>query len=188
MVVRGIYLEKFEPIVQPLEFLETFPKKKFYQVEMVYILPLFSVDLCDADHLNANVTTTESSEVEIDDIYLDDDEIAQYRVIPRDDFNITYMAKPRARQYLTIRNQIFSIPTQFDDPRTNVAIEKLNLNEIFQFENTEMWVKATSNTATLTAARLEFFGYRLIVTPVNSLPNGVRATRIPTEGYPGSPR
>jgi len=186
MVVRGIYLEKFEPIVQPREFLETFPKKKFYRVEMVYILPLFSVDLCDADHINDDVTTAESVEVEIEDIYLDDDEIAQYRMIPRDDFNITYMAKPRARQYLTIRNKVFSVPTMFDDPRTNVAIEKLNLNEIFQFENTEMWVKATSNALVLTEARLEFFGFRLIVTPISTLPDGVRPTRIPTEGYPGT--
>ena len=186
MVERKLYAKDFEPIVQPGEYLETYPKKKFYRVEMVYPQPLLTVDLCDSDHLNADLTTTESSEVEIEDIYMDNGEILHFRMVPIDDFKITWIAKPKARPYLTTKNKTWEINTVLDDPRTNPAVENLQLQEFFQFEDTEMWVKAKANSGTLSQARLAFFGWRLIVTEVDSVPAGVRPTRIPTEGYPGS--
>ncbi len=188
MVVRGLYLKDFEPIVQPREYLETITDKKFYLVEMIYPLPLLSVDLCDADHLGANVTVVESGEIEIDDVYLDDNEISHMRMIPRDDFFVAWMGKPRARVYYGTKNSRWQLPTMFDDPRTNPAIENLQLNEIFQFEDTAMWITATAYAGVLATARLEFHGYRFLVTEVDKkdLPKGFRPTRIPTQGYPGA--
>lgn len=181
---RGLYLKDFEPIVQPREFLETYPTKKYYVVDIIYPLPLLEVDLTDSDHLNAAVTTTESAEIEIDDVYLDDGEISHMRIIPRDDFRITWMGKPKARVYMTTRNKAWSIPG-IDDP-AGVAIEFLNLNEIFQFEDTEMYIKVTANAGSVDPARLEFFGYRMIVKEISSVPGGVKPTKIPVEGYPGA--
>jgi len=108
------------------------------------------------------------------------------RVIPIEDFDINCMAKPKARPFLTIKNVVAHIPTEYDDPRTNPAIEDLNLNEIFQFEDTKLWLKATSNVA-LAAAHIDFFGFRLIVEEINVsvIPKGLRPTVLPTEGWSG---
>lgn len=186
MVDRGLYKKEFEPICQPGEYIETYPTKKFYLVNMVYPQPILSVDLCDATHLAASLATTESAEVEIDDVYVDDGEILHFRVIPRDDFAVTWIAKPKARPLLTTKNKTWELQTVLDDPRTNPAVENLQIHEFFQFEDTEFWIKAKANTATLSAARLIFFGWRLIVKEVASVPTGIRPTRIPTEGYPGT--
>lgn len=187
MVDRRVYRKEFEPIVQPNEFVQTFPDHKYYRMLAVYPLPLISVDLCDADHLAVGlVAAVESDEVEIPEVYLDESEISQMRVIPREDFDITYLAKPKARPFLTIKNVVARIPTMYDDPRTNPAIEDLNLNEIFQFENTKMWLKATSNMA-LAAAHVDFFGFRFIVEEIQKaqVPTGLRPTVLPTEGWTG---
>ncbi|MEM2849056.1 MAG: hypothetical protein QXI36_02130 [Candidatus Bathyarchaeia archaeon] len=184
MVDRKIYSEKFEPVVQPNEYIQTFPTVNYYIVKAIYPLPLLEVDLCDSDHLNANLTTTESAEVEIDDVYLDDLELAQLRLIPRDDFAVTWMAKPKARPYITTRNRTWQIQGIMDDARTNPANEHLQTQEIYQFEDTEFWIKAKANTTTLTTARLEFFGYRFILEKVTreQIPAGLKPTVIPTEG------
>lgn len=185
MVDRVLYKREFEPIVQPGEFLMTFPAKEYYVVGMIYPLPLLSVDLCDSSHLNASLTTSESSETEVNDIYLDDDELAQLRMIPVDDFVVTYVAKPKASPYYTTRKKTWDLQTILDDPRSNPAIEHLNLNEIFQFEDTEMYVKAKANTSTLTQARLAFFGFRLIIDKITQEETkGKHVTPIPTEGFP----
>ena len=189
MVDRGLYKEKFEPILQAGEFLQTFPKKKFYVVKAIYSLPLLPVNLCDSDHLNTTITTAESAEVEIDDVYLDDLELAQLRMVPIEDFFVSWMGKPKARPYMTTKNKTWQIPALQDDARLNPANEMLHLNEIFQFGSTGMWIKVTSHSAVIsTTGRLAFFGYRFIlkeITEVN-IPKGIRPTVIPTEGFSGT--
>ena len=189
MVDRMVYRERFEPILQAGEFLQTFPKKRFYVVKVIYTLPLLAVNLCDADHLNGDITTTESAEVEIDDVYLDGLELAQLRMVPVEDFFVSWMAKPKVRPYMATRNKTWQIPALQDDARLNPANEMLHLNEIFQFEDTEMWIKVTSHSVTIsTTGRLAFFGYRFILEEVKEadVPRGIRPTVIPTEGYPGT--
>jgi len=188
MVERKLYAKDFEPIVQPGEYIELYPRseREVYVVEMVFPLPLLEVDLCDADHLNATLTTSESGEIEIDDVYADNQELLHFRMIPRDDFAVTWLAKPKSRTFFTTKNKTWMLQTVEDDPRTNPAVEHLQLHEFFQFEDTEMWLKAKSNSATLSNARLEFFGWRYILTKVSSVPNGIRPTKVPVEGYPGS--
>jgi hypothetical protein len=188
MVDRKVYAEKFEPVVQPGEFIQTFPKGKYYVVKAIYTLPMLTVNLCDSEHLNGSVTTTESAEVEIDDVYLDSLELAQLRMVPVDDFYVSWVGKPKARPYYTTKNKTWQVQALQDDARLNPANEYLHLNEIFQFEDTEMWVKVTSNSATLTTARLAFFGYRFILEEItkDKIPAGIKPTVVPTEGYPGT--
>jgi hypothetical protein len=189
MVDRGLYKEKFEPILQPGEFLQTFPTKKFYVIKAIYTLPLLTVNLCDSSHLNTDITTTESAEVEIDDVYLDKNELAELRMIPIEDFYVSWMGKPKARPYYTTRNKTWQVQALQDDARLNPANEYLHLNEIFQFEDTEMWIKVTSNSTTISGTgRLAFFGYRFILQEINEtdIPKGIKPTVIPTEGYPGT--
>ncbi len=189
MVDRTLYREVFEPIVQPHEFLQTFPNEKFYVVKAIYTLPMLEVNLCDTNHLNGNITTTESSEVEVPDIYLDTLELAQLRMIPIEDFKVTWLAKPRARPYYTTRKKTWNVPAMQDDARLNVANEHLHLNELFQFEDTEMWIKVTSHSAIITTTgRLAFFGYRFLLDEITQkeLPERLRPTVVPTEGYPGT--
>jgi hypothetical protein len=189
MVDRKVYAEKFEPVVQAGEFIQTFPKGKYYVVKAIYTLPLLPVNLCDSDHLNASITTTESAEVEIDDVYLDDNELAQLRMVPVEDFYVSWVGKPKARPYYTTKNKTWQVPALQDDARLNPANEYLHLNEIFQFEDTEMWIKVTSHSATIsTTGRLAFFGYRFILQEVKEadIPKGIKPTVIPTEGFPGT--
>jgi len=189
MVDRKVYSEHFEPIVQPNEFFQTFPKIKFYKVKAIYPLPQLSVDICDANHLNAGlVATVESRDLAIPDVYLDDMELAELRMTTREDFNVTWLAKPRARPYMTTRSAQWYITTVQLDPRTNPANEFMHMQTIFQFEDTEMWIRATSPVLNLAAAHLEFFGYRSIIEEVKrkDLPSGLKPTVVPTEGWPGS--
>lgn len=188
-VDRKVYREVFEPIVQAGEFIQTFPTVKFYKVKCIYTLPLLVVNMCDSDHLNTTITTTESAEDEIDDVYLDKNELSQMRVVPIEDFFISWMAKPKARPYMTTKKKTWQIPAQQDDARLNPAVEYMHLNEIFQFEDTEMWIKVTSHGATIsTTGRLAFFGFRNIIEEVlqKDIPTGIRPTIVPTEGYPGT--
>lgn len=187
MVERKVYKERFEPIVQPHEFIQTFPNIHYYEVLAIFPLPLISVDICDANHLAAAlVAGVESAEVEIKDVYLVDGELSHMRYIPREDFDITWMAKPKARPFYTIKNVTAHLPTYYDDPRTNPANEYLQLHEIFQFQKIKMWLKATSNVA-LDEAYLDFFGFRLIIDERKraEIPKGIRPTVVPTEGWSG---
>lgn len=188
-VDRRVYREVFEPIVQAGEFIQTFPTVKFYKVLCIYPLPLLPVNMCGSEHLNADITTTESAEDEIDDVYLGKNEFAQLRVVPIEDFFISWMGKPKARVYMTTRNKAWRIPAQQDDARLNPAVEYMHLNEIFQFEDTGFWIKVTSHSATIsTTGRLAFFGFRFILKEVKKtdIPANIRPTIVPTEGYPGT--
>lgn len=189
MVERKLYNIGFEPIVQPEEYLKFFPEGKLknnnigVKVIMVYPLPYLVIDLADANHLNTSVTTTESSEVEIDELYMDANELAQYRIVPIDDFMISYLASPKAQPYFNNKNSVFGIQAFQDDARTNPAVEKLQLNELFHWEDQAIWAKAKANLTTLTTARIAVFGYRFICEPVSSFPNGIRPLSIPISGY-----
>jgi len=192
MVDRKIYNRYFEPVVQPGEYLELFPRDVLkagevgVRVVTIFPLPLLRIDLADSDHLNASVTTTESGEDLLDDLDLDDGELAQYRLIPISDFALTYLAMPKSRPLMYNKKKTFQIQTILDDPRTNPAVEHLQLNELFKWEDTELWYKATSNSATLTAAYLAVFGYRFICETVKSFPTGIRPLCVPVTGYPGA--
>jgi len=191
-VDRRVYIEKFEPVVQPREYLQTYPKKHYYVVDAIYTLPLLAVNICDAGtgHLGVGLAlNVQSALFELPDVYLDNKELAQFRMIPREDFALTFMAKPRARPYYTLKNSTFQVPTYYLDPRTNVSNDHLHLHEIFQFEDTGMFAQATCyNALGLLAAHLDFFGYRFILVEVkkNEIPPGIKPTIVPTEGYPGT--
>ena len=154
-------------------------------VKMVYPLPLLRIDLCDSTHLNASLTTAESAEDELDDLDLDDGELGQYRMIPESDFKITHLAMPKVRPLMYTKNKVWTIQTILDDARTNPAVEMLQHNEIFKWEDYDLYYKAQANTSTLTAAYLAVFGYRFIVDLVAAFPPGIRPLRIPVTGYPG---
>ena len=191
MVDRKIYNRYFEPIVQPGEFLEFFPRDVLksgdvgVRVITIYPLPLKRLNLCDSTHLSANLTTAESSEDELDDLDLDDGELAQYRLIPISDFALTYLAMPKGRPLMYNKSTQFEINTILDDARSNPAVEHLQLNEIFKWEDTDLYYKAKSNTDTLTAAYLAVFGYRFICELVKAFPTGIRPLCVPVTGYPG---
>jgi hypothetical protein len=192
MVDRRVFVERFEPVVQPHEYIQTFPKRHYYEVLAIYGLPELPVNICDANlgHLNAPLAfNVQSLQFELPDIYLDNLELGQYRWIPREDFAITWMAKPLARPYYTTRNQTWQVPTYYLDPRTNVANEYLHLSEIFQFEDTRMFARATAyNPLGIAAAHLDFFGFRFILAEVakSVIPQGLKPTVVVTEGYPGT--
>lgn len=193
MVNRKIFSGVLEPVVQPKEYLEFFPsdvlkgKAIGVLVEMVYALPLLRIDLVDSDHLNTNLLTSESAEKEItDDLALDSNQLGQFRLIPESDFKLTYLAQMKARPLWYTKKKSWHLQTILDDPRTNPSVEMLQHNEIFNWEDTDVFFKAQANTSTLTAAYLAVFGYRFICTPVQAFPPGIRPLRIPVTGYPGA--
>jgi hypothetical protein len=190
MVDRRVHVETFEPVVQPNEFIQTFPKYHYYKVLAIYGLPALPVNICDAAHLNAPLAfNVQSAQFELPDVYFDNLELGQLRWIPREDFAITWMAKPLARPYYTAKNQTWQVPTYYVDPRTNEANEHLHLSEIFQFEDTRMFARATAyNALGIAAAHLEFFGFRFILKEIakSVIPSGLKPTVVVTEGYPGT--
>lgn len=192
MVDRKIYNRYFEPVVQPGEYLELFPSDALgksgvgVRVKTIYPLPLKRLDLCDSEHLNASLTTTESAEDELDDLDLNSNELGQYRLIPISEFALTYLSMPKARPLMYNKKTVFQINTILDDARSNPAVEHLQLNEIFKWEDTDLYYKATANSTTLTAAYLAVFGYRFICEVISAFPAGIRPLTIPVQGYPGA--
>ena len=181
MKERFPFKEEFEPVVNVGENLQLLPLKDektgFKYVKVLYIesLPFLEHDF---GAIAAGVPT---AQIEFNQLYMDDNEIGQFRVIPVvDDVFITNLAQPRAQPRWTTRNSAWRSLYEIADPRNNPLMEKYHLNEIFQHEDDGLWVilQSVGGVAVSTVA---CYGFRYVFERLEKKPTVF--TPVPVRGY-----
>ena len=180
MKERFAFKEEFEPVVNIGENLQLIPKKKtgtgelYVKVLYVEALPYFERDF---GALAAGVTAP----IEFTQLYMEDGEVGQFRIIPVvDNLLITELAQPRAQRRWATKNASWTSLAEWADPRNNPLMEKYHLDEIFQYEDTGLWVTLTA-AAILAASRIGCYGFRYVVEELKQKPTVF--TPIPVEGF-----
>jgi len=156
LVDRKIHSWHFEPIVQIDEkvLLLTGTRKIPARVIWIEPLPYFEIDF------GALTAGQISDEREMEELYVEDDEFAQYRCVPvTDNVAIVEHSAPKAARYYATKSEVFAIR----DKTTIQAIEpikRLQLHEFFQYKDEKRYMRVKNvGTSDLSEAKVAFFGY-----------------------------
>ena len=181
MKERFAFKEEFEPVVNVGEnvlFLGIKEKDtglKYGKILYIEALPLL---VHDFGVIAAGVPTPQTEFIEL---YLDDNEFGQFRVIPIvDDVLISNLAQPRANPRWITRNSAWTSLFEIADPRNNPMMEKYHLNEIFQHEDDGLWVILTS-VGGVAVSTVACYGFRYVYETLTKTPTVF--TPIPVRGY-----
>lgn len=179
MKERFPFREQFEPVVNVGENVELLPLSKNQYVKVDYIEPLPRLEI----QLPALVAGVETADTEITQLYMENGEFAQFRILPVDpDVFITFFAQPRAQRHWATKNSVWQSIADFADPRMNPAVEKYNLNEFFQLEDEGLWMRFLSILGSPTP-RIEVYGFRYCFSTLKDKPALI--TPIPVWAYHG---
>jgi len=180
MKERFVFKEEFEPVVNIGENVQLFPLKdkktgyKYAKVVYIESLPFLL-------HNFGVIAAGAVAEVEFTQLYMDDNEFGQFRVIPLvDDFTLNQLAQPRASRRWVTRNSNWQSLYEIADPRTNPMMEKYHLNEIFQHEDDGLWV-IPSSVGGVAAGNIGCYGFRYVFEVLEKIPTVF--TPIPVRGY-----
>ena len=157
MVDRKIFSLHFEPVAQIDERIFLLPEKTLHEIE--WIEPIPKLDL-DFGGIAAGSTI---SEVEKNEIYVNDNELAQWRFIPiTDKLVATGMACPKALKCWTTKNESGNLSWNVD--YMDVPVETLQLTEFFQYKSkTRVFSLKNTGTADISASIVRFYGYIFIL-------------------------
>lgn len=168
-----IFDPEFQPVQRENGFIKTLPLNKFYRV--LYVEQLAEVPPKDHGVVAAETTLADQ---EFTDLYVNDDEVAQYRLIPVDDVVVT-LKQPLAESRFTGKNATGRI-TQFQQPP--VWTERYNLAEIFVFKDDKVFLDITNPTKYVQQmTRVQPIGFRYVLEPVMQQPTQYVA--LPTQGW-----
>jgi hypothetical protein len=142
------------------EYLHLMPIDRYYRV--VFVEPIPAIDL-DFGAFSAGQTKTG---LELENLYMPRNELAQYRMIPIDNVRIVGFRQPKNPKWIT-RNTSGYLPPQSD--YTGAAVENLNLTEWYQFEETKAYVDLYATSA-LTTSVIRFSGFRYVLEQVERPP------------------
>lgn len=166
----------FEPELKPVQrengFIKVLPKGDFFKV--LYVEPL--VEVPPKDHGSIAAETTLSNQ-EFTDLYMNDLELGQYRLVPLDDILVS-VKQPRAITRFTNKN-VTGRASQFSAPPTWSL--RYNLAELFVFEDSNLFVDIENPTKyAQQRTRVQPIGFRYVLetsTPVQQY------VALPTEGW-----
>jgi len=153
MVDRKIFAIKFEPVAQIDERVLLLPQKTLHEIE--WIEPIPKLDL-DFGAINAGETL---SEIIKDEIYVEADELAQWRFIPiTENVIVTEMSSPKVAKYWSTKNSTGEVSWNVD--YMDAIVENLQLTEFFQYKNdTRAFTVTNIGSANLSASYIRFYGY-----------------------------
>ena len=175
----GLFQKDFEPIVRIGENLLILPRAKFYQVDYIEGLPMKEHDF---GPIGAASTITDK---ECDFLYMEDDNLAQFRLIPvTADVQITALRQPKGIAKWTMKTESATLP-DYADYTTDIGAavdQRLQLTEIFQFEDTGLFLDLHS-VGGVGAAKVRFAGFRYAMSELPTQPSVW--TPVWVEGYPG---
>ena len=151
-VDRKSFAISFEPVVQIEENLHLMPLNKYFKVSYIEGIPLLEHDFGD---FTAGET---KSDQEVTEVYLEDDEIGQYRFVPiTAGVHIVGLKQPKGRPKWvtkTARAKLTNIRDYAD-----TLVETLQLTEVYQYKDTGFSVDVYSTNA-VSAAIVRFYGIR----------------------------
>jgi len=154
-----IYLTDFEPVAQIDQFIKLIPDNAFYKVTWIEPIPAVIKDFGPMSALSS------LTDQEVEEIYLDDGRLGQYRAIPIDDVYIT-VSQPRAAKKYALRNYTSSL-TQLAVP----MYPDLNILEFFQMEDREIYFTVVNPLyANQPSSRVMFAGYQFELEEVSRVP------------------
>ena len=181
MKERFPFKEGFEPVVNVGENLCLLPIKEtatgFKYVKVLYIeaLPFLEHDF------GAVVAGVESAELEFDELYMNDNELGHFRVIPLvDDLIISHLAQPKATRRWVTKNSSWESLYEIGDPRNNPMMEKYHLNELYQHQDDGLWIRLTS-VGGVAAGEIGCYGFRYVFEMLTTKPTVF--TPVPVQGY-----
>ena len=155
------YAETFEPIVKEGENVrllpEDHPKAGFYRVK--YVEPLHEIQY-DFGTIAAG---GESGDKEINNIYMPDNELAQYWIIVLDDIEVE-VKQPKAKTRYVTDKKVTKITyfTQQISPYRNV---------VWVIEDEKIFFNASNPTrSSIPRARIKLFGWRYVLEPLAERP------------------
>ena len=156
MVDRKIHNWNFEPIVQIGEKVLLLTGSGQIPARVIWVEPLPYLEI----NFGALAAGATSDEREMEELYVEDDEFAQYRCVPvTDNIAIVEHSAPKAAKYYATKSEIFEIR----DKTTIQAIEpikRLQLHEFFQYKDEKRYMRVKNiGTSDLTEAKVAFFGY-----------------------------
>jgi len=180
MKERFAFKEEFEPVVNIGENVQLFPLKN-KKTEWKYVKVLYIESLPFLLHNFGVIAAGAVAQVEFTQLYMDDNEFGQFRVIPLvDDLTLNQLDQPRASRRWVTRNSNWQSLYEFADPRMNPMMEKFHLNEIFQHENDGLWV-VPSSIAGVANGLFGCYGFRYVFEKLDVKP--AVFTPIPVRGY-----
>lgn len=168
MVERKLFNEKFEPIVQPGEYIRIVPKKEeyeFFVVEYVEAIPSIEKDF---GAIKAGETVTK----ECGEIQLMDSELGQWRFIPiTDGLYVIGIRKggEKASPFWQTKNTTGRVGKELLNYK---ATENLQMTEFFNYENEDVYFDLYNSTTTdMSESKVLFFGYVLSLSPIKEKPS-----------------
>lgn len=167
-----IFEPDFKPIQRENGFIKTLPREDFFKV--LYVEPLVELPPRDFGSVNAN---TNLADQEYTQLYMNDGELGQYRLIPIDDIVIT-VNQPRAQVRFANRNVTGRI-TRFQEPP--LWSKRYNLAELFVFEDDKVFVSINNPTNYVQQkTRVQPIGFRYVLEPAQ---RQTQYVAVPTEGW-----
>ncbi len=167
-----VFDPEFAPVQRENGFIKILPAGKFFRV--LYVEQL--AELPAKDHGTVAAETTLSDQ-EYTDLYVNDDELAQFRLIPLDDI-LVGMNQPRAQTRWAGKNATGRL-TQFQAPPTWSL--RYNLAEIFNFEDDKLFLQITNPTKDAQQrTRVQPLGFRYVLEASQVQPQYVA---VPTAGW-----
>ena len=165
------YQHIFEPVVKVGENIAVFPTNKYGYFKVLYIRQLPEI-IHDFGSISAEKTV---SDKEVTDLYMNDGEIAQYRMMPLDDIVIT-VKQPLAKGIWTTRNTQAAISQKTLQLQTITGI-----SEFFVYEDEKIYFNVTNPTKyNISKSRVLFTGFKFAVEKLPTPPEVY--TVIPVEG------
>jgi hypothetical protein len=153
---------KFEPVVEPRMNVRLLPNYGFYKVVGVEPIGRFVKDFAKT------ITAGSISEAnEFEEVYMNENEFAQWRVWVLDDIEVRLNLIGRKETRGTTRYEVptaysFSMYTNDDDGQS----------QFFTFEDEKVYIDIKNPTQnTITRQRLELMGYRYTLEKITTVPD-----------------
>ena len=167
------FREVFEPVVRVKENLELIPedhpKHGYYKVLYIEQLPEFIHDF------GSIAGEGSVADVKVENIYMPDSELAQYRFHPIDDLEIK-IKQPSGISRFKTKHKWLAVTS-----RTHQQAPKMYLSEFFVIEDEGVYFTVTNPAKSTTKkSRVKFFGWRFVLEKLAEKPD--RYTPIPVGG------
>lgn len=154
---RIIHNVDFEPVVQIGERVLLITPQGRIPAEVTYIeaIPWVEIDFGSLD------PGEESEARELEELYVDENEFAQWRVVViTDNLKIVEHKCPAAAVYYTTKKGAVGEIPDYSTLSTYEPLKNLQLTEFFQYKDTKRYMKVQNvGTSTLTESKVAFFGY-----------------------------
>jgi len=153
LVDRKIHSWHFEPVVQiGQKVCLLTPSPKYFEVEWIEPIPWIKITW-------ENVSAGSEEERELKELYVEDDEFAQYRfAVITSGFVVTKMECPKAAGMWVTKETGLTIPDHSTFANYE-PLKRLQLLEFYQWKDTKRYMTLKNTTDTASDGEIVFFGY-----------------------------